>query len=65
MGQLICAFLSHTHYYWYDVGMLKVPGLQIDGKLENAGKRGPGGKDKEEWTDCVADDLQLFGVTGD
>ena len=24
MDQLICAFLSHTHY-WYDVGMLKVP----------------------------------------
>ena len=29
-----------------------------------AGKRGPGGKEKE-WTDCVADDLRLFGVTGD
>ena len=27
-------------------------------------KRGPGGKEKE-WTDCVADDLRLFGVTGD
>ena len=24
MGQLICASLSHTHY-WYEVGMLKVP----------------------------------------
>ena len=24
----------------------------------------PGGKEKE-WTDCVADDLRLFGVTGD
>ena len=23
MDQLICAFLSHTHY-WYEVGMLKV-----------------------------------------
>ena len=22
---LICASLSHTHYYWYEVGMLKVP----------------------------------------
>ena len=25
MDQLICASLSHSHYYWYDVGMLKVP----------------------------------------
>ena len=24
MDQLICASLSHT-YYWYEVGMLKVP----------------------------------------
>ena len=24
MDQLICAFLSHTHY-WYEVGMLEVP----------------------------------------
>ena len=22
-------------------------------------------KEKEEWTDCVPDDLQLFGITGD
>ena len=36
----------------------------MSGELENAGKRGPGGKEKE-WTDCVADDLRLFGVTGD
>ena len=34
------------------------------GEVENAGKRGPGEKEKE-WTDCVADDLRLFGVTGD
>ena len=25
MDQLICISLSHTHYYWYEVGMLKVP----------------------------------------
>ena len=25
MDQLIFASLSHTHYYWYEVGMLKVP----------------------------------------
>ena len=24
MDQLICASLSHTHY-WYEVGMLKIP----------------------------------------
>ena len=33
-------------------------------ELENAGKRGPGGEEKE-WTDCVADDLRLFGITGE
>ena len=27
MDQLICASLSHTHY-WYEVGMLKVPALR-------------------------------------
>ena len=26
MDQLICAFLSHTHY-WYEVGMLEVPAM--------------------------------------
>ena len=36
----------------------------MPGKLESVGKRGPGGEEKE-WTDCVADDLWLFGVTGD
>ena len=36
----------------------------MSGELENAGKRGPGGKEKV-WTDCVADDLRLFGVTED
>ena len=25
MDQLICASLSHTHYYWYEAGMLRVP----------------------------------------
>ena len=69
----------------------------MSGELENAGKRGPGGEEKngrtawqmifgylasrgtgasphlktwaegegEKWTDCVADDLRLFGITGD
>ena len=28
MDQLICASLSHTHY-WYEVGMLKVPAVKV------------------------------------
>ena len=29
MDQLIFASLSHTHY-WYEVGILKVPAVQVD-----------------------------------
>ena len=29
MDQLICASLSHTHYYWYEVGMLKIPAYKV------------------------------------
>ena len=25
MDQIVCASLSQTHYYWYEVGMLRVP----------------------------------------
>ena len=28
MDQIICASLSHTHY-WYEVGMLKVPATML------------------------------------
>ena len=28
-----------------------------------AGKRGPGGKEKE-WADCVAEDRWVFGIAG-
>ena len=42
----------------------RLPKRVMSGELEKAGKRGPGGEEKE-WTDCVADDLRLFGVTGD
>ena len=28
MDQVICASLSHTHY-WYEVGMLKVPAINL------------------------------------
>ena len=37
MDQLICASLSHTHY-WYEVGMLKVPAVYIEERL-NEGPR--------------------------
>ena len=46
------------------MGDHRLPKRVMSGELENAGKRGPGGKEKE-WTDCVADDLRLFGITGD
>ena len=46
------------------MGDHRLPKRVMSEELENAGKRGPGGKEKE-WTDCVADDLRLFGVTRD
>ena len=46
------------------MGDHRLPKRVMSGELENAGKRGPGGK-KKEWTDCVAVDLRLFGVMGD
>ena len=45
------------------MGDHRLPKRVMWGELENAGKSGPG-KEKE-WTDCVADDLRLFGITGD
>ena len=46
------------------MGDHRLPKRVISGELENAGKCGPEGKEKE-WTDCVAEDRQLFGITGD
>ena len=46
------------------MGDHRLPKRVMSGELENAGKRGLGGKEKE-WTDCVPDDLRLFGITGD
>ena len=46
------------------MGDHRLPKRIMSGELENAEKRGPGGEEKE-WTDCVADDLRLFGITGD
>ena len=36
----------------------------MSGELKDAGKRGPGGNEKE-WTDCRAEGLRLFGMTED
>ena len=33
MDQLIFASLSHTHHYWYEVGLLKVPAVVNTGDL--------------------------------
>ena len=46
------------------MGDHRLPKRVISGELENAGKRGPRGKEKE-WTDCVADDFRRFLITGD
>ena len=46
------------------MGDHRLPKRVMSGELENAGKRGLRGKEKE-WTDCVADDLRLFRITGD
>ena len=40
-----------------------LPKRVMSGELENAGKRGPGGKEKER-ADCVAEDRRVFGITG-
>ena len=40
-----------------------LPERVMSGELENARKCGPWGKEKE-WTDCVAEDRRLFGITG-
>ena len=39
MDQLICASLSHTHY-WYEVGMLKVPAESGDKVVVRSGRDG-------------------------
>ena len=45
------------------MGDHRLPKRVMSGELENAGKRGPGGKEKE-WTDCVADDRRLLASRG-
>ena len=46
------------------MGDHRLPKKVMSGELENAGKRGPGGEEKE-WTGCMANDLRLFGITVD
>ena len=46
MDQLICASLSHTHY-WYEVGILKVP-THIEGRLNEGPQLQPKHKDENE-----------------
>ena len=46
------------------MGDHRLPKRVVSEELENAGKSGPGGKEKK-WTDCVAGDRRVFGVTGD
>ena len=46
------------------MGDHRLPKRVVLRELQNAGKRGPGGKGKK-CTDCVAEDLRLFGITGD
>ena len=43
------------------MGDHRLPKRVMSGDLENAGKRGPGGKEKE-WTDCVWQ--MIFGGEG-
>ena len=46
------------------MGDHRLPKKVMSGELENAGKRGPRGKEKER-TDCGAEYLRRFGITGD
>ena len=46
------------------MGDHRLPKRVMSGELENAGKRGPGGKE-EKWTDCVAEERRIFGIAGD
>ena len=42
----------------------RLPKRIMFGNLEDAVRRGRGGKEKE-WTDCVQSDIRAFGITGD
>ena len=42
----------------------RLPKRIVFGNLENAMRRGRGGKEKE-WTDCIQSDVRAFGIVGD
>ena len=42
----------------------RLPKRIVFGNLEDAIRRGRGGKEKE-WTDCVQSDIRAFGIAGD
>ena len=42
----------------------RLPKRIVFGNLEGAVRRGRGGKEKEEWTDCAQSDIRAFGITG-
>ena len=46
------------------MGDYRFPKRAILGKVGNAGKRRPGGKEKA-WTDWMAEDRRLFSIAGD
>ena len=46
------------------MGDHRLPKRAMSGKLEEVGKRGPGGEENE-WTDFVAQDRRVFGIAGD
>ena len=46
------------------MGNLRLPKIIMSGELDKTGKHGPEGKENN-WTDCVAKDCRLFGITGD
>ena len=42
----------------------RLPKRNVFGNLEDALRRGRGGKEKE-WTDCVQSDIRAFDIAGD
>ena len=46
------------------IGDNRLPKRVMSGGLENAAKRGPGGKEKQ-WANCVAQDRWVLGITED
>ena len=43
----------------------RLPKRIVFGNHEGAVRRGRGGKEKEEWTDCIQSDIRAFGITGE